>query len=605
MEHTMTRKPSRFQLNTWLAIPLGGTALFVLGGLFSLLTSTHHYGIAAFLIMIPHIFLITYTGIMIGRWGRVKDKTTGALLAVTFSIAYIAGELTLATMIEHHSLGGLFTSRWTDGYELFGSGSFALKGWLWALAYALRVLLVISVFLIALLTEGERQFCELCNSSTTKTQCKAVIKSFDPFDIEHLSSLKEMLTLKPTPNAPQGLWIRIRTCKCKRLGEIKVETYKIEEDVKGTTRIDSIPLSQRMFTQVCEWANAFDPAAANDLSAISLDEASATGPAFDPTVKPDGEHWESVFRWEGAGTAMEWRCDTLYTRRLREVLKYGHYEVIDQALAHAQNINDTACIYEAAADWPKPQDWIDLWCQDHPESTAAHTVAGINLVKQAWIKRGSGYTPKNVDQFLELLDAAMVELNIATELEASNAVAWAWKIYAGKGLQHEHELVRSYFDAALQIAPDLHAAHWMHFDYLTPKWFGSETQCVAFAKEVLNSRSKGSPAFAAVAYTYFELAWENRKKPKKTGFKDYINRPDIRSDIIKANQLAFTDHQESMVTPRVRAFFAYMLWQLGEYTEARKHMEVLGKSTPWDPFTPSVFFLSKDTYAKARKACGL
>jgi hypothetical protein len=248
---------------------------------------------------------------------------------------------------------------------------------------------------------------------------------------------------------------------------------------------------------------------------------------------------------------------------------------------------------------------LELWCSEEPESTQAHTVRGINLVKQAWVQRGSGWTPKNYDEFQDLLRNAMDALEFATAIDDQNATAHAWKIYAGKGLQQEKDQVRSYFDHATKHHPDLHTAHWMFYDYITPKWFGSADECIGFARERLEACPAGSPSIAVIGHAHFEIACEWKQKDKKNGFKNYMAQPEVRSDILRGNQKAFRDHRMSMVTPRVRAFFAYMLWKTGHLHEARAHMEVIGKGTPWDPFPPKVFFFLHDTYPKARKACGL
>jgi len=594
-----------YETRTWLFIPIASALFIALGAVFAMMTSTHPFGIATVGIMIFWIFIVGFGAVHSARWASLSSANNALLFGVILFIAYVAGEIIVATQIEQAGLRSWFSSRWNEGITLFGKDSFALKGWLWATAYAFRLLLILATIGAVMIAEGDRQFCHNCKRSTTFTRWKTPIKSFDQSVFLQLQRLNDIFRIEPTPSTDHGLWIRVRTCKCTRFGEITVDKYKIKEDTTGSRIFDSIPLTQRMFTMLIEWVKVVDPHAKLPIPEMMLDESSGKGELFTLPVEPLADEWESYFRYSSADTACDWIWDNHYTKSLRERLSLGHYETVDQAIGNARNINDIACIYEAASDWRTRQDWIDIWCDEQPNSTSAHTVAGISLIKLAWVQRGSSQIPKNVPQFINLLNDAMTELDIATELDPENVIAWSWKIYAAKGLQLENEQVRGYFDNATKSNPDLHAAHYMYNDYLTPKWGGSQEACIGFAQEILKSRSEGSPSFAAVAYAHFEFASEHHQEDKKSGFNRYINQPDVRSDIIRANQLAFTNHQESMVTPRIRAFFAYLLWELGEREEAKKHMQIIGKKTPWGPFAPSALIFAKDTYSKARKACGL
>ncbi|PCI06759.1 hypothetical protein COB72_11455 [bacterium] len=593
------------EMRTWFVILIAACIFFGLGGVYSLLTSTHQWGIAAAGIMVAYIFLIAYVGIQVARFGLIKSANFGALVGLFLAAFYLAGELIVAGLIEQVSIWQWYGGRWNDGYELFGAGSFAIKGFLWAVAYSLRILLILFVLPTAMLSEGERQFCELCKSSTTKTRWKSVVKSFDPAVLVGVSDLRSLMMLGGGSGGERGVWLRVRTCKCASLGELTVDQYKIEAEQRGDTIMKDSPISPIGLCRLVEWVRATDGSAELPGSDLDLEQFGANRQMFDLPLKPAGNEWESLHRWNGSGMGMEWGCDTEYTRAMRVLVGKGDFRAIEESLAMAEDINDIACIYEAGADWYDPQDWIGLWCDEQPGSSVAHTVAGINHVKRAWLERGGGWTPKHVPEFMGLLNLAMESFDRATAIDPENATAHAWKIYAGKGLGQEDERVRLYFDAATRSHPDFHAAHWMYFDYLTAKWYGSEEQCIGFAREVLKNRAAGSAALGVVAYAHFEIARERMEKDKKAGFMGYLNQPEVRSDIVRANDLAFTDHRMSMVTPRVRAFFAYMLWQLGETQGAKAHMEIIGKTTPWDPFSASVFFLSKETYTKARKACGL
>jgi hypothetical protein len=595
----------------FLVYPFGAGVVFFLGLVFSVSNSTHSWGIATPFIFA--VFFMVFDQLLprIGRLARIPSERSGILYGLLMMPWYFVGEMLGAMLIEQVSVLDWFSGRWFAGYELFGTGSFAIKSWFWGLCYSVRVLIIVYLFAGMFMTEGVRTFCPHCKHTAWKIRWKSIIGNFDRGQVEAITNLDElMLDAGPhNPDRSRAIQIVVRTCNCCRVADLYTESYNRKSEIAGKRLVYGKRISLNEILDLAEWIQRVDPQA--DLPGSKLDgiehfeEVSVEHVAFDQPIVPEGKEWGSKYRMYSAMTAMEWRCDTEYTKALRKRILAGDTLVVPEALTVSTNINDTACIYEASADWDKPQEWIGQWCSESPESTQAHTVRGINLVKQAWIKRGSGWTPKNYPEFQGLLRDAMESLDQATVIDDQNATAHAWKIYAGKGLQQDRELVRSYFDQAVADNPDLHAAHWMYFDFATPKWGGSEETCIAFARERLNACPVGSPSIAVIGHAHFEIAGEWKERDKKNGFKDYLAQPDVRADIFRGNQKAFRDHRMSMVTPRVRAFFAYMLWQTGYISEAREHMEIIGKSTPWDPFMHPIFFFLSDTYPKARKACGL
>tara|TARA_R110000868_G_scaffold226872_1_gene479781 strand:- start:312915 stop:314759 length:1845 start_codon:yes stop_codon:yes gene_type:complete len=591
--------------------PVGAVIALLMGLGFSISNSTHSWGIAT-----PIIFAVLFVVFdqllpRMGRLARISTERGGAVYGLLLMPWYFVGEMLGATLVEQVSVLDWFSGRWFTGYELFGAGSFAIKSWLWALCYSVRVVIIVYLFVGMFMTEGERTFCQHCKRAAWKIRWESIVGNFDRGRVDGITSMDELM-LKPAPYDPddcRSIQIVVRTCKCCRVADLYTESYNRKSEISGKRLVYGKRVSLDEILDLAEWIQRVDPQAklpGTKFDAVEdFEEASVEHVAFDQPIAPEGEEWGARYRDYSAMTAMEWRCDTEYTKALRKRIIVGDTLVVPEALGMSTNINDTACIYEASSDWGKPQDWIDQWCTESPESTQAHTVRGINLVKQAWVKRGSGWTPKNYPEFQGLLIDAMDALDFATAIDAQNATAHAWKIYAGKGLQQDREQVRSYFDLAVKEHPDLHAAHWMYYDFVTPKWGGSEEACIAFARERLDASPVGSPSIAVIGHAHFEIAGAWKERDKKNGFKNYLAQPEVRADIFRGNQKAFRDHRMSMVTPRVRAFFAYMLWQTGYINEARAHMEIIGKSTPWDPFMHPMFFFLRDTYPKARKACGL
>lgn len=602
---------SSFEPENFYTLPVGIALMFVVGFVFSMLTATHAWGILIPVILVAYAFALVPVVIYFARFAKVRTVRGGLVVGCVLFPGYVIGEIVGSSLVEGDPAISWFAHRWGEGVELFGGGSYTIRSWMWAVAYVIKLLGLFVLIPVPIMLEGERQFCELCRTHTTRKVWKNHFGKFDKADLLSRKSLRDMLTLQSGHGGTHSIRVRVRACKCKSLCEMQTQSVSAENEHVGDNIIDAQILTPLGLNRLMEWIITIDPQVIDERVMAKLSEIGAQRKPFDRPIRPDGEEWRSVMRW-GSMTAMEWYADTEYTHELRQRLMQGDYRAVNDALRKSANINDTACIYEASADWSNAPDWIDLWCDEEPESSAAHCVRGIQYVKQAWIKRGSGWEPKNFAVFQALLSEAMGSLMRATELDPGNRVAHAWKIYAGKGMQQGDDVLRAYFDAACTLAPgdtpgterDLLAAHWMYFDAITPKWGGSSEQLQRFAQECLAKCPNGSPGLATIPFIHHELASVAREQ-SQAEMDSYLADTRVRSQIVEAYKKAFTTHRESMVTPRVRAIFAGMLWLTGELDLARVQLEHMGKSTPWGPFVSSVFVFSKFRLSAARKACGL
>ena len=607
----MVHKRSAFEINNWMMLPVVIAVLFAFGFVFSIMSSTHDWGILIPVTMTPYLFAIVFVEIWLARVSKIRTEFAGGVIGLIGFISYLLGEMIGSCVFEGIPLASWYPTRWGDGVELFGAGSFAITSWIWAFVYLVKLGVLGLCIPYVFIHEGERQFCDLCRTHSTRKIWKKNVGRFDPSEIEGKMTLRELLELSPNPNGTHAVRIRVRGCKCLSLCELHAEKMKNEDEFAGDTIIEMQSLTPLGISRLIEWVIRVDPDVIDEQGITRLTSIGGSYIAFDHPIEPEGDEWRSIMRW-GSMTAMEWYADTEYTQALRGLISKGDYRAVEDALGASININDTACIYEASADWSALADWIDLWCDDDLENSAAHCVRGIHYVKLAWIKRGSGWTPKNYGEFQALLSEAMRSLDRATELEPYNRVAHAWKIYAGKGLGQDHMELRKYFDAACTLGPDdpvgtqrdMLAAHWMYFDAITPKWGGSKKMLLDFADECLSKCPDGCPGLAVVPFVYNELS-EIASSESKIKKKIFFTQNDVRSQIVSAYKKAFTNHRTSMVTPRIRAIFAGTLWHAGELELARQQLERMGKITPWAPFVSSVFFFSKQRLATARKACGI
>lgn len=584
----------------WLGIAAAGQA--IAGALYAAATGLHPFGAANILVYVPTLFLIGALVIYPLRAGGVHSELWGAVFGLALTIVFL-----LSTAVTHAIYDGLglfasLRNRLVTGVPLFGTGSFALQGWLLVTVWVLADLVILLVGLIAGMVEGERSFCQACRTVVVRTRWKAEIRGVADTNLSAIRTTG-LIGLLDTGaiGGPHKLVLLLRTCRCGARGALKIQAGKVTSN--GTTEIvkDDLPISPVTANGVIEWANSCPDATCDPDPGLALQDRTP----FARPVRPDGAHYRPKMRWDKAMGASDSYCDNEYTTDLRARLAIGDYEAIPEALALAPDSNDRGFIYEAATDWEKRPAFLDQWERDERDSPIRLTIDGIFLVKAAWLARGSGWKVKDSGGFFGHLESSMASLQRAVEIDPNEPTAWAWQIYTAKGLQWSIDEVRPLYDRAASIAPAYRQPASMYLDYLAPKWHGGPKSYLRFAREAASRSPRGStlPVLMAEAHTEMSTGWGRPGATDKGAA--YWSQPGVAEEIFAANRHGFAGHTECMDSARTRVFFAYALWKCGHTAEAAEHLRIIGKSTPWGPFQAPIPVIARDTPKRARRACGL
>lgn len=587
---------------SWVWLGIGAAGQAVAGALYAAATGLHPFGAANPVVYVMALFLVGFLVMHTVRAGEVYSDNWGAFFGLILATVFILSAAIAHAVFDGLGLFASLRERLSTGVTLFGTGSFALRGWLLLVIWVVADLILAFAGMAVGLMEGEKTFCESCRTTASRPRWKATVRGISEDDLASIRA-KGLIGLLDTPaiGGPRQIEIRLRTCKCGACGAMQIKGGKAGadgswDDVRNNDLV--APLSAN---SVIAWANSCPDATCDPDPGLALhDRAPFTRP-----IRPDGAHFRSKMRWNNAMGASDSYCDNEYTTELRSRLALGDYEAIPEALALAPDPNDRGFIYEAAADWEKRPAFLDQWERDEPDCPVRLTVEGIFLVKAAWLARGSGWNVKNAGGFFAHLESSMASLHRAVEIDPNESAAWAWQIYTAKGLQWSPDQVRPLYDRAASIAPAYRQPASMHLDYLAPKWHGDKDSYLRFAREAAARAPRGSTLPVLIAEAHIEMSTGLGRPGATDKGAAYWSQPGVAAEVMAANRQCFTDHKECMDSARTRVFFAYALWKCGCAAEAAEHLRIIGKSTPWGPFQAPIPILAKDTIKKARRACGL
>lgn len=119
------------------------------------------------------------------------------------------------------------------------------------------------------------------------------------------------------------------------------------------------------------------------------------------------------------------------------------------------------------------------------DSDFRRLVAGVHATYVAWQIRGGAYAQyvakQQLDGFSKQLNTAHQYLTTPFSSTTYQAEAAARTVRAAMGLS-EPELAQEAFTRCLTLAPTHLQAHLFYFNFLTPKWFGSEEALEEFVE---------------------------------------------------------------------------------------------------------------------------
>ena len=611
MGSIMKNKPG-VGLESLVVAPVGIALCAALGAVYAFVDWLHDWGVVNPVVALVMGAAVVFVTVWSVRLAKVRGEWLGGCYGLVHAGAAVLGVFVTLWVLTGNGRGffELHSVRMAAGQTLFGAGTWAVKGWLFAGCWVLSNLVLIFFGFAAGVAEAGSPFCTRCNARTNRVRWKAGVRGVTPDGVRKLrqGGVRALLELVPGTGGGETLRLKLRTCKCGAVASLNAER-EADEGPSTDIVIGAEPVASTRLAKLFDWAEAHPGVIASPRPSLERMGGRARGPrepfVADPTP-PDGEH-RSYARLHKSLGASDSYANNDFTGKLRKALDQGDFFAVDEALAMVKSHNNRANVFEAAADWSRRPFWLDDWEEEDATSPTRLTVEGIWKVKEAWMTRGNAWVPKDFAAFELHLQTATRLLLEATAARPEDPVPYAWLIYASKGLQNSLEESFAFCKKAVKLDKGFRLPYSFFLDAAAPKWGGSRDQMLSFARKAFKAAPEGSTVPVVIAEAHLEMAGEMAREQGDdlSAFEAYLCRPEVAHEISEANRHCFMRHIPTMDTPRTRVYFAYALWKAGRPDAAAEHLRVIGTSTPYGPFASRVLFASKETITHARKACGV
>jgi phage FluMu protein Com len=232
----------------------------------------------------------------------------------------------------------------------------------------------------------------------------------------------------------------------------------------------------------------------------------------------------------------------------------------------------TAYISYAMAGGPLASlEFVEKGLGKSPQAKAiAHRLRGEFMLSWAWEARGSGAASRVTDdawrKFDERLHLSEDNLREASNLIPSDAWAATRLITVVKGLDGHRDIIKQWFDRAMQADPDQYDACLALLDYLDPKWHGSDREMLAFARLCRDSKNSYSRVPLLVAEAHFRVTSRFPEDLRQ----QYFRAPAIWKEISGVYDRFFTRWPDHRGEHCRYAVFCYLC---GMYDKSKLHFE--------------------------------
>ncbi|SNS65837.1 protein of unknown function [Asanoa hainanensis] len=318
--------------------------------------------------------------------------------------------------------------------------------------------------------------------------------------------------------------------------------------------------------------------------------------------------WPFKKRQQAVGLVIDSAQGDPRARALIDALDGRDWQTTRDLFAAAEEPDARAYLMEIAAKVDGVQDWIGQWVDAEPESTLPLLVQGCHAVNWAWEARGAQRAKYTKDeQFREFFRRLVVAENLLDEVidrDPDDVTARTWLVMASRGRQVPPDEAQARFDAVVKRHPGHVVAHEHRLQYLCAKWFGSDDEMFAFAREATAQAPDGSLLPELVAIAHIE------KWMSLPGGEDdaYMAGPEVGKEIVAAADRsvlhpAFTPSFGWV--PRANAL-AMGLRMSGELETAARVFDLIGDQVggwTWTYFgDPVKAFIEARTAAYASRA---
>ncbi|GAA3943599.1 DUF4034 domain-containing protein [Actinoplanes auranticolor] len=271
-------------------------------------------------------------------------------------------------------------------------------------------------------------------------------------------------------------------------------------------------------------------------------------------------------------------------RALMTAVATRERSTIRAILDGAPDPDTQAYLMEYAAGVDGVQDWIGEWIAAEPHATLPLLLKGCHGVFWAWEARGGARAEHTrEEQFREFhrrLRIAENPLDEVADRDPDNVTAWTWLVTSARGRQVAPDEAAARFAEVVKRHPAHVVAHEQHLQYLCAKWFGSDEQMFAFAREAAAAAPVGSLVPEILVVAHIEK-WLSLPRGEDDA---YLRSAPVRADMLAAVQKslfhpAFTAGVGWF--PRANSF-AMGLEKAGELEAAARVFDMIGdRVTEW------------------------
>ena len=284
------------------------------------------------------------------------------------------------------------------------------------------------------------------------------------------------------------------------------------------------------------------------------------------------------FAEDGAGTALEhvWlenlRNNVTPILKVTEGSLKGVYDHVDAALAKVPAAKTLRLIYR-----------------------------GIFYKESAWEARGTGFadtvSPENAQKFHDRLEVADKALSEAWKLNPEHNAIPTVMLEVVKGLGTDRQDMEEWFERAVRLDDNNVYACSQKLDWLSPRWYGSDKEVVAFGRACRDTRNYPSGIPLLLVTAHFAVCG----RLPEDQMRDYLSQDEVWKDLSGV----FEEHLKRLPDDRAtRTRYAAFGWLSKRYDEAARQFRTLGDRTVADKIFSEAFLkrARDESYSKAGAA---
>ena len=232
---------------------------------------------------------------------------------------------------------------------------------------------------------------------------------------------------------------------------------------------------------------------------------------------------------------------------------------------------------------------LDEWCAKAPENHMPWLARGHFYISWAWSIRGGSWAkdvPKEAwSGFNEKLALAQKDLERSYTINPMDPNSSCYLVTVAKGLGYPKETMEQYYQNGVRACSWHIGLHGGKLDYLSPRWFGSADEMLAFAKESFEKADQYPRLGLMLVRAYADIHKQSKEE-------NILGREDVWKMVKGTHERLFNLDPDEL---RFHFSYAYYAFLAKQYEEALKQFEVIG-----DRWSEETVWSSLDYYNHSR-----